>query len=106
MIDAGAPVTYAAANGENFLHIAINNDNAPMTKILVEKGTALEQKNSEGLTPLLLVVTNGRKGLEICTILVEGGVNVNAANKKGKTALKVAKGKKVKDYLKANGAAK
>ncbi|NOQ73220.1 MAG: hypothetical protein GQ574_14530 [Crocinitomix sp.] len=106
MIDAGAPVTYTAANGENFLHIAINNENAPMIKILVEKGTALEQKDSDGLTPLLLVVTSNRKGLEICTMLVEGGANVNAVNKKGKTVLKVAKGKKVKDYLKANGAVK
>jgi ankyrin repeat protein len=106
LVDAGAPVDYTAANGENLLHISTGNGNVPMTKVLVEKGAALEQKNSDGLTPLLLVVTDGRNNLELCTALVEGGADVNATNAKGKTVLKVAKGKKVKDYLKANGATK
>lgn len=106
LIDAGAPVAYTAANGENLLHISIINNNTSMTKILVDKGAALEQKNNEGLTPLLLVVSQGRNNLELCTVLIEGGANVNAVNPKGKSVLKIAKGKKIKDYLKDNGAEK
>ena len=49
--------------------------------------------HNEGLTLLLLVVTNGSKNLEITTMLVGGGADVNATNKKGKSVLNVAKGK-------------
>lgn len=106
LMDAGAPVNYTAANGENLLHISIKNGNTAITKLLVEKGAALEQKSSEGLTPLFLAVTYDRNNLEMCKILVEGGADINAEDNDGKTVLKKAKGRKVKNYLKDKGAKK
>ena len=62
--------------------------------------------NKYGLTPLMLVVTSNNKDLNFCKLLVENGANVNAKNNNGVIVRKMAKGLKVKKYLKDNGARK
>ncbi len=106
LIDQGAPVAYKNASNENLLHLACRNDNYAIAEVLIRKGVDVNQKTNEGDTPLHIAANVGRNNLDVCTLLVDNGADVNASNNKGKSILKVADGKKLKDYLKSKGASK
>ena len=77
------------------------------TKLLIESQSIdINAYNKFGITPLMVVVTSNNKNLNFCKLLVENGANVNAKNNNGVRVRKMAKGIKVKKYLKDNGAKK
>ena len=54
----------------------------------------------------MIVVTSPKKDINLCKLLVENGANVNAKNNNGIRVRKMAKGVRMKKYLKEQGAKK
>jgi len=106
LMDAGAPVEYTGNSNKSLLHISCQNKSFAITEILIQKGLDVNQKTSNGDTPLHVAANSGRNNTDLCKLLVDSGADVNAANNRGKTVLKVADGRKLKDYLKSVGAKK
>lgn len=105
-MEKGAPIAYKSSAGENLLHIACANNAYEMVEILLRKGIAVNDKTNEGKSPLHIAANAGRNNVNLCTLLVDNGADVNAVDNRGKKVLKVANGKKLKDYLKSKGATK
>ncbi len=106
LMDKNAPVAYKGQNNENLLHISCANASYDISDILIRKGVDVNEKNTAGLTPLHVAVKTGRNNVNLASLLVDNGANVNAKDNKGKSILKYADGKKLKDYLKSKGASK
>lgn len=106
LMEEEAPVNYKTKNQENLLHISSVNGNYEITAKLLDRGVDPNQKNVDGETPLHISANRGRNNLEMCSLLINNGGKINAVDNKGRTVLKVADGKKLKDYLKAKGAIK
>lgn len=106
LMSKDAPVNYKNDKQENLLHEACKNDNYEIARLLIDRGVNVNQKDVDGTTPLHIVVNSGRNNLEMCSLLVNNGANVNAVDNKGRSILKLADGKKLKDYLKTKGALK
>ncbi len=60
-------------------------DTAAITKLLLEGGVPIDQKNKNGLTPLMMAVINNNVGL--VNELLSKGADINAVDKQGNTAL-------------------
>jgi len=57
-------------------------------------------------TPLHAAARDRRRGIEMATLLIQYGADVNAGDSKGETPLKVAKGRAMKELLREHGATK
>lgn len=77
--------TFLFEDESNLLHTAAYCENLDLIQPLVQAGVPLEQKNHEGLTPLLTAIKTGN--ILIIEALVKLGANINAKNRLGDTPL-------------------
>jgi ankyrin repeat protein len=88
----------------------------PAAKLLLSRGAKVDQANSLGLTPLLVVAgsnwaitdTRGRfrnekQCIEMATMLLDAGANINAANNNGQTSLHAAARMDMKEFVRFIG---
>ncbi len=72
----------------NLLWIAANYGNLGILEQLLERGSAINQANSDGATPLLIAAYKGH--LDIVERLLERGADIHQANNDGATPLIIA----------------
>lgn len=90
LIQKGAKVTAENANGESVLFSAVKGDNPSTINILIENGVIIDSKDNHardnlGNTPLHAAVK--WNAMRAARTLINLGVDVNAQNLSGKTAL-------------------
>ena len=83
LLDHGADVNIAGADGNSPLHGAVSNGFFDIAKRLVEKGSDVNLQNKEGRTPLFLGVKN--KHEQLIKLLIENEADVNIGYKKNYT---------------------
>jgi ankyrin repeat protein len=76
LLQKGANVNIADADGNTPLILASEKDHTDVVKVLVAAGAKIDAANKEGATPLLLAATNGSAG--VVEPLLKAGANVNA----------------------------
>ncbi len=87
------------------IHISCIKNYYAVTKELIETNKIdINAFNEDGMSPLMYVVKVKRKDIKMCQLLVENGADVNARDDFGTVVRKMAKGCRVKKYLKKNGA--
>ncbi len=107
LIDFNLPIDFVDDKKNTMLHLSCKKAFYDITKMLIEVNTIdINTYNKFGITPLMVVVASDNKDVNFCKLLVENGSDVNAKNNNGVRVRKMAKGLKVKKYLKDNGAKK
>ena len=107
MVKHNVPLNVTDDYGNTILHISCKKAYYQLTKMIIQtKQVDINAYNNSGETCLMHVVTSSAKDLNFCMLLVENGADVNAKNKHGERIRKMAKGIKVKKYLKSKGAKK
>ncbi len=96
MLELGAPVTYRV------MLAAVRSDDVQMFQLMLEYGGDPLSRSSYGET-LLVSATSEGDGLEICRLLIDAGVDVNAAPD-GYTALMGSDDVELVRFLLDNGA--
>ena len=91
LLDHGADVNIAVADGYSPLHIAVSNGFFDITKLLIKKGSNVNLQNKEGRTPLFLGVKN--KHEQLIKLLIENEADVNIGYKKNYTETILVRGK-------------
>ena len=85
LLDRGADVNAAEADGATPLHFAAEADDLALIDALLEAGASVNAKNRFNVTPLELAAQNGdRAAVER---LLAAGADVNATSREGQTAL-------------------
>jgi ankyrin repeat protein len=106
LLAKNCPTDFENNSGENLLFYSCARQNYEVTEKLINAGVDVNKKSNSGDTPLHISANAGRNNVNVCTLLVDAGADVNAVNNRGKSVLKVADGRKLKDYLKSKGAKK
>jgi ankyrin repeat protein len=107
LIEKGAPLSYNSSSNDNLLHLACRVESFNIVDALLKKGGVdINQKNSSGETPLHVAVNSAKNDVELCDLLLKNGADIKARTGNGKTVYQLAKGKKLKDFLKSKGAPK
>ena len=83
LLDHGADVNIAEADGYSPLHIAVSNGFFDIAKHLVKKGSNVNLQNKEGSTPLFLGVKN--KHEQLIKLLIENEADVSIGCKENST---------------------
>ena len=102
LVDAGAPVTHETSSGGNLLHIAAKNGHSPTVKALLDAGVDVNKQDNTKNAPLHLAMAH-RNNVDLATVIISGGAQVNPINNAGDTPFMLAKGRQLKRYLKDNG---
>lgn len=89
LIDYGANVNRACANGETYLHIATKKNNPEMVKLLIENSAQVNTQNSYDDTPLHIAVRSNFP--KIIKLLYENRADVDIENKSGTSPESLAK---------------
>lgn len=83
--------------GKSLLHLAAEKGHADFCRWLLENGEEVDARDSNGNTPLLMVVfSNPRFGsvsrnhIETCRVLLEAGANPQTTNKQGISPINIA----------------
>ena len=76
MMDAGMPVNLADEKGNSLLMLSSYHGHYELTRELLERGAAPDQRNARNQTPLAGVAFKG--GLAIAKLLVQFGADPNA----------------------------
>lgn len=98
LVEFGADPFDFDDEGVSVFDIAITYDNIDMVNYLIEHGRDVNQTNRRsGFTPLMAAACYGRT--EIAKILIENGVDQNARDSKGFTALDFARKMNKKSVL-------
>ncbi len=84
------PVNWVNRNGAGLLSGAVEQNQADIVKLLLEKGVAVEGRDQQGRTPLLNAAMEGDKEKEIAAMLLEHGADVNARDNDKSTPLLLA----------------
>ena len=107
LLENGGDTGFLNKKGATYLHRAADKKgNDDLVALLIEYNLEVDARNKDQETPLHLAANRGNGNLSSVKVLVEAGAEVNALDKKSRTVLKRAKGKKVKDYLKSKGGLK
>jgi ankyrin repeat protein len=85
LLDRGAAVNAAEADGGTALHWAAQRDNLATVELLIEAGAAVDATNRFSVTPLELASSNGNRA--IVERLLAAGANANAVSREGQTPL-------------------
>ena len=85
LLNHGADVNIAAADGYTPLHSAVTKGYQNLVKLFLEKNALVNTQNANGNSPLHTAVSNGF--FDITKLLVKKGSNVNLQNKEGRTPL-------------------
>lgn len=88
LLETGASVDAAQADGMTALHMAAYHDDAQAVKRLLDAGADADAANRYGLTPLSLACTNGNG--EIVAALLKAGADPNKSLPGGETPLMTA----------------
>ena len=88
LLDAGADVDSAQADGTTALHWAAYHDHTDTAELLVRFGADVNAENAYGVPPLSLACTN--RNAALVKLLLNAGANVNAARPGGETVLMTA----------------
>src|SRR5678815_319497 len=88
LLQKGANVNAAQADGARAIHWAVYNGDLEMVKMLVGAGADVRVANREGSTPLWLASTNGDAA--IIRALLDAGANPNESLPLGRTPLMLA----------------
>lgn len=88
LLDAGADVNAAQADGMTALHWAVYRDDAEAAALLVRAGADVNAANAYGVPPLSLAATNGSTA--IVTLLLDAGAHATATLRGGETVLMTA----------------
>ena len=88
LIDAGADVNRAQADGATALHWAAYRDDFETAALLIDAGADVNRANDLGVTPLVMACTNGHG--DMVEALLAAGADANAALPGGETALMAA----------------
>ncbi len=88
LLDAGADVNAAQADGTTALHWAVYNDDAETAGLLVRRGANVKAANGYGVPPLSLACTNGNA--DLVKLLLDAGADANASLQSGETVLMTA----------------
>lgn len=97
LLEAGAKIDIADNNKNTALHIAARNGFKRILEVLISYKADVNVQNNDGETPIMLA-----KNVELARILVESGALLTPKNKRGQTALGVAKyyrRQEIIDYL-------
>jgi ankyrin repeat protein len=78
----------STVNNQTALHLAANNGNLELVKLLIEKGADVNAKTNDDATPLHVAANNDN--LELVKLLIENDADVNAKTNKGATPLHMA----------------
>jgi hypothetical protein len=92
LVDHGANVEVRDTDGKTLLQIAISRRHADMIGSLLRRGLDVNAPAPNGDTPLLEAVYRGEDAAEVIRALLDGGANIETANREGKTPLRVAAG--------------
>jgi len=91
LIEKGANVHTCTEAGNNPLIYAAMQDNEPVARMLIAKGADVNyQRKDDGMTPLMFAASFGTG--HVVKRLLDSGANLNAADKKGYTAVDMAQG--------------
>jgi ankyrin repeat protein len=88
LLDAGADVNAAQADGTTALHWAVYNDDAETAGLLVSRGANVNAANGYGVPPLSLACTNWNA--DLVKLLLDAGADANASLQGGETVLMTA----------------
>ena len=90
LVNKGADVNVAAADGSTPLLIASHQPDAQLVGFLIEHGADVE-RDKDGITPLHVACERGHA--EVAKVLVRGGAKAHRAMPSGKTPLALARGR-------------
>lgn len=88
-LDHGVPVDSVDAVDQTALLAAASKNHLAIAKLLLDRGANPEYRDPAGWTPLIHATYFG-SSLELISLLVEKGANVNTQNDRGVTALYLA----------------
>lgn len=103
LLDAGTDASIIDKDGKNALFYALNNPkiDKSITNLLLDAGASVNQRNQNGITPLMIASWEGRT--DLIQPLLDLGADVNAKTNDGKTVLD-ERMIRIRDMLKAAGA--
>jgi ankyrin repeat protein len=89
LLDSGANPNWRGASGSLPLYVAIRQGNAPIVRLLIERGASPAMLvDSSGYTALHQAATYGYS--EVIQVLIDAGADVNAKTKYGSTPATIA----------------
>ena len=110
LIDAGADVNAKVRYIHNLigtaLHAASRSAHPEIVKVLLLSGANIHQNDDFGHTAIMAAAqSSGKKSVETIECLIDAGVDINARNRNGVTALRFSHSKN-KEILRRHGATK
>ena len=108
LIRKGADLTVKDDQSNNLLHLSAAKYSLEVSRQLINSGKVdINAINNNNHTPLMVVAINSKgKSEHLCQLMVTNGADVNARDGNFETIYQIAKGRKVKKYLKSVGAPK
>jgi len=89
-VESGGNLDWRTPNGWTLLHLAAQCGNEKMIRFLIERGSDIEARDNEGLTPLMLACETGYTSLRlnpsVVKTLLELGANPNSEDFEGRRA--------------------
>jgi hypothetical protein len=90
-----------ANDGSTLLMAAVRADNLELVRWAIERGTDVDAVRPKKTHATALMMAAGRGHLEIVQLLLSAGADPNVTNHEGETALDLAKGREVRELLRA-----
>lgn len=88
LLDDGAAIDEEDTCGRTAMWMACREAEHKVVKLLLERGAAGDKTTKEDQTPLLMVACGDTwKHIEVCTMLLDHGVDVNKGDARGMTPL-------------------
>lgn len=102
LCDMGANINATDVDGDSILHYIVRNKNIDMAKKIVKKNVDIDVKGMRGETPLMWACMYD--DLEMVSLLIENGADVNAKNRDSETVIFKAFDYKILKKLVESGA--
>jgi ankyrin repeat protein len=86
-LEVGADINSRNADGNTAVHLAVENEDTSLLKLLVEKEADLNIKNTKGMTPLHQAIQMMDFDGNLLSMLLDKGADPNIADNDGNTVL-------------------